>query len=142
MPVNIVVPELGESVVEATISQWRKKAGDAVAAGEAVVDLETEKVNLEVAAERAGVLARIDKQAGQDVRVGEVIGAIEAQPAEAAKPADGQQPAAAEAAKPADGQQPTTEAPKPAPVAAQKQPAASAPKPDAAPAPTATPRSP
>jgi 2-oxoglutarate dehydrogenase E2 component (dihydrolipoamide succinyltransferase) len=84
MAINIVVPELGESVVEATISQWRKKAGDPVAAGEAVVDLETEKVNLEVAAERAGVLARIDKQAGEDVRVGEVIGSIEPQAAEAA----------------------------------------------------------
>src|SRR5258706_2099111 len=101
MPVNIVVPELGESVVEATISQWRKKPGDAVAAGEAVVDLETEKVNLEGAAERAGVLARIDKEAGQDVRVGEVIGAIETQPAEAANQPAGQPPAAAEAPKPA-----------------------------------------
>ena len=53
MAVNIVVPELGESVVDATISASRKQPGEAVAAGEAVVDLETEKVNLEVAAERA-----------------------------------------------------------------------------------------
>src|SRR5688500_4642575 len=109
MPVNIVVPELGESVVEATISQWRKKPGDAVAAGEAVVDLETEKVNLEVAAERAGVLASIDKQAGEDVRVGEVIGSIEPQPAEAANQPAGKQAAASTGVD--------TQAPKPAPAA-------------------------
>ena len=103
MPVNIVVPELGESVVEATISRWRKQPGERVAAGEAVVELETEKVNLEVAAERAGVLASVAKQAGEDVRVGEVIGVIETGPAEAAglpTPAEGSN----EPAKAAAGQ--------------------------------------
>ena len=52
---NIVVPELGESVVEARIAKWLKKPGDSVAVGEAVVELETEKIDLEVSAERSGV---------------------------------------------------------------------------------------
>ena len=56
MAINIVVPELGESVVEARVAQWLKKQGDAVAAGEPLVELETEKIDLEVSAERAGVL--------------------------------------------------------------------------------------
>jgi 2-oxoglutarate dehydrogenase E2 component (dihydrolipoamide succinyltransferase) len=77
MAVNITVPELGESVIEATVSHWHKKPGDPVAAGEAVVELETEKVNLEVGAAKAGVLGRIDKPEGQDVRIGEVLGVIE-----------------------------------------------------------------
>ena len=63
MSTRIVVPELGESVVSAVVARWLKEDGEAVAAGEAVVELETEKVNLEVAAEAAGVLA-IAKPAG------------------------------------------------------------------------------
>ena len=59
MPVEIRVPQLGESVVEATITRWLKKEGDAVAAGEAVVELETDKVNVEVPAEQDGVLQQI-----------------------------------------------------------------------------------
>ena len=77
MAVNIIVPELGESVIEATVSHWHKKPGDPVAAGEAVVELETEKVNLEVGAAKAGVLGRIDKPEGQDVRIGDVLGVID-----------------------------------------------------------------
>ena len=77
MTVNIVVPELGESIVEATVSHWLKEPGERVAAGEAVVELETEKVNLEVGAERAGVLANIARQAGEDVKIGDVLGMIE-----------------------------------------------------------------
>jgi 2-oxoglutarate dehydrogenase E2 component (dihydrolipoamide succinyltransferase) len=49
MPVNIVVPEVGESIVDARVARWLKKAGDAVAAGEPVVELETDKVDVEVA---------------------------------------------------------------------------------------------
>jgi 2-oxoglutarate dehydrogenase E2 component (dihydrolipoamide succinyltransferase) len=112
MSVNITVPELGESVIEATVSHWRKQPGDPVAAGEAVVDLETEKVNLEVGAAKAGVLGRIDKAEGQDVRIGEVLGVIEdgvtasgpAQPAQPASPAQAPtnaEPAAAQPVSPA-----------------------------------------
>ena len=59
MPTNIVVPELGESVVEATVAKWLKKEGDRVSVGEPVVELETEKIDLEVGASQAGVLAKI-----------------------------------------------------------------------------------
>jgi 2-oxoglutarate dehydrogenase E2 component (dihydrolipoamide succinyltransferase) len=76
MSTNIVVPELGESVVEATVLRWLKREGDRVAVGESVVELETEKANFEVAAEQAGVLVRIDRKEGDDVKVGEALGVI------------------------------------------------------------------
>jgi len=77
MATNITVPTLGESVVEATIARWLKKEGDAVKAGEGVVELETDKVDLEVPAEKAGVLSKIARQAGEDVKIGDVLGIID-----------------------------------------------------------------
>src|SRR3954468_3225226 len=77
MPTNIVVPELGESVVEARVAKWLKKPGDEVSAGEPLVELETEKIDLEVSADRAGVLANIKHQEGADVKVGEVLATLE-----------------------------------------------------------------
>lgn len=77
MSFNIVVPELGESVVEATVGKWLKKEGERVRIGEPVVELETDKVNLEVSAEKEGVLARIQRQKGEDVKIGDVLGTIE-----------------------------------------------------------------
>jgi 2-oxoglutarate dehydrogenase E2 component (dihydrolipoamide succinyltransferase) len=77
MSTNIVVPELGESVVEARVAKWLKKAGDQVAAGDPLVELETEKIDLEVSADRAGVLADIKHQEGADVKVGEVLAVLE-----------------------------------------------------------------
>ncbi len=77
MSTNIIVPELGESVVEATVARWLKKEGDRVDVGEPVVELETEKVDLEVAASRAGVLASIAQPEGADVKIGELLGVIE-----------------------------------------------------------------
>ena len=77
MSTNIVVPELGESVVEARVAKWLKKPGDAVNAGDPLVELETEKIDLEVSADRAGVLANIKHQAGADVKVGEVLAVLE-----------------------------------------------------------------
>jgi 2-oxoglutarate dehydrogenase E2 component (dihydrolipoamide succinyltransferase) len=74
---EIRVPQLGESVVEATVARWVKQAGDLVEAGDAVVELETEKVNVEVAAEQSGVLTQILHQEGETVEVGEVLGLIE-----------------------------------------------------------------
>ena len=76
MPVEVRVPSLGESVIEATVGAWVKKPGDAVAAGEVLVQLETEKVNVEVSAERAGTLERIERQEGDTVRPGDVLGAL------------------------------------------------------------------
>ncbi len=77
MTTKITVPELGESVVEATVARWLKEEGDRVSAGEAVVEMETEKANFELAAEKSGVLLRIERKAGEDVRVGDVLGIIE-----------------------------------------------------------------
>ena len=77
MTTTIVVPQLGESVVEARVARWLKKAGDAVAVGEPIVELETEKIDLEVGAEHAGVLIEITRQEGEDVQVGERLGVID-----------------------------------------------------------------
>lgn len=81
METKIVVPALGESVVEATVSRWLRKPGDRVQPGEALVELETDKVNLEVGAERAGVLAKVERAEGEDVKVGETLGILEDLPA-------------------------------------------------------------
>ncbi len=85
---EIRVPELGESVLEATVIRWLKKEGDAVQAGEPLLELETDKVNLEVGSEWAGVLQEIRVEQGQDVQVGEVLALIdtEAEPAPKAGP--------------------------------------------------------
>jgi 2-oxoglutarate dehydrogenase E2 component (dihydrolipoamide succinyltransferase) len=77
MSIEIVVPELGESVLEATVMQWFKQEGEHVKVGEVLVELETDKVNLEVGAERGGILARIERSEGQDVAPGDVLGFIE-----------------------------------------------------------------
>lgn len=74
---EIVVPDLGESIVEATVADWLKQEGDTVKAGEAVVVLETDKVDLDVAATKDGVLARIERKAGEDVKIGDVLGLID-----------------------------------------------------------------
>ena len=73
---NIVVPELGESVVEARVAKWLKKEGDPVDIGEPLVELETEKIDLEVSADRAGVLTSIRHAEGDDVKVGEVLAVL------------------------------------------------------------------
>lgn len=95
MAVDIIVPDLGESVVEATIARWLKQVGDPVKVGEPVVVLETDKVDLEVGAGKDGVLARIARAEGEDVRVGDAIGVIEEAPAPAASapPAPVERPA-------------------------------------------------
>ena len=77
MATNIVVPELGESVVEARVAKWLKKQGDSVVAGDALVELETEKIDLEVSADRAGVMGAIKHQEGADVKVGEVLAVLD-----------------------------------------------------------------
>ena len=107
MAVEIKVPTLGESVTEATVAKWFKQAGEAVAADEPLVELETDKVTVEVPAPSAGTIAEIKAPAGTTVNVGALLGTIApgAAPAKAAaKPA-----AAVAAAKPA---------PTPAPAAA------------------------
>jgi 2-oxoglutarate dehydrogenase E2 component (dihydrolipoamide succinyltransferase) len=77
MSINIVVPEVGESIVDARVAKWLKHEGDAVQAGEALVELETDKVDVEVAAPKAGVLKSIAHQDGADVKIGDVLGTID-----------------------------------------------------------------
>ena len=108
MAIEIKVPELGESVVEATIIRWFKSEGDPVKIGEALVELETEKANFEVAAEKQGVLSKILKQDGEDVEVGDVLGSIEEGKAGEAAPAKEE----AKAPEPAPEPEPVKEAPK------------------------------
>ncbi|MFN8574984.1 MAG: 2-oxoglutarate dehydrogenase complex dihydrolipoyllysine-residue succinyltransferase [Gemmatimonadaceae bacterium] len=117
---SIKVPPLGESIVEATVSQWRKKEGDTVAAGETLVELETDKVTVEVPALKAGVVTRRLKHEGDVVKVDEELCVLD-DAATAGTPA----PAAA-AATPA----PATPAPAaqaPAAAASAAPPAAAAP---------------
>ena len=75
--ISIKVPPLGESIVEATVARWLKKEGDAVAAGDTLVELETDKVTVEVPALKAGVLARQVKHDGDVVAVDDVLGEID-----------------------------------------------------------------
>jgi 2-oxoglutarate dehydrogenase E2 component (dihydrolipoamide succinyltransferase) len=113
---DIRVPALGESVTEATIGKWFKKPGDAVAVDEPLVELETDKVTIEVPAPAAGVLGEISAKDGDTVAVGALLGEIKEGAAAAAKAAP-----ASSAAKP-------SAAAVPAPLAAQP----AAPKPAAA----------
>ncbi len=76
MAVEIHVPELGESVADATVGRWLKQEGEAVKSGDPLVELETDKINFEVEAEQDGVLESIAKGEGESVNVGEVIGTI------------------------------------------------------------------
>jgi 2-oxoglutarate dehydrogenase E2 component (dihydrolipoamide succinyltransferase) len=106
---EIRVPTLGESVTEATIGKWFKKPGDAVAVDEPLVELETDKVTIEVPAPAAGVLAEIAAKNGETVAVGALLGAINPGAGAAASPGAG---AAAPPAEPAKAPPPA------APVAA------------------------
>jgi len=120
---EIRVPTLGESVTEATIGRWFKKPGDAVAVDEPLVELETDKVTIEVPAPSAGTLGEISAKDGETVAVGALLGQINdgaagaaakpaAAPAKAAAPAAPPPPAAAAAAPAAAAQKaPPTDAP-------------------------------
>ncbi|MSO91896.1 MAG: 2-oxoglutarate dehydrogenase complex dihydrolipoyllysine-residue succinyltransferase [Rhodospirillales bacterium] len=128
MGVEIRVPTLGESVTEATVAKWFKRAGEAVARDEPIVELETDKVTVEVNSPVAGALANIAAGEGTDVQVGALLGVIEegaqgtvsATPkaAPAAKPAAA--PAAAKPAAPAKPAPAAAPAPAPQAPAAQK----------------------
>ena len=90
MATEIRVPTLGELITEATVGKWFKKAGDSVSADEPLVELETDKVTLEVNAPSAGVLSEIAAETGQTVAIGALLGQLSggaAPRAEAAAPA-------------------------------------------------------
>ena len=76
MSENILVPVLGESITEATVSKWLKNEGDAVEADEPIVELETDKVNLEVPSPVSGVLTKINSKDGTVVEVGSLLGSV------------------------------------------------------------------
>jgi 2-oxoglutarate dehydrogenase E2 component (dihydrolipoamide succinyltransferase) len=117
--VSIKVPPLGESITEATVSRWLKREGDPVAAGETLVELETDKITVEVPALKAGVLAKRLRAEGDVVGVGDALGDVD-------EAAAGAAPAPRPAAPPA-------------PVAVAPTPAAPAPPPPPAPAPAPAP---
>jgi 2-oxoglutarate dehydrogenase E2 component (dihydrolipoamide succinyltransferase) len=123
MPVEIRVPPLGESVVEATVGRWTKKEGDTVARDEILVELETDKITVEVAAPSAGTLGKVEKAEGDTVGVNELLATMEAgegAPAPDAEPADApaeekgapaaDADAATEPSQPADGDAQTSPA--------------------------------
>ncbi len=111
MATEIRVPTLGESVTEATIGRWFKKVGETIAADEPIVELETDKVTIEVPAPASGVLEALAAKDGDTVGVGALLGTIATDGAAAA-------PAKAEPAKPAKAEAPKAEAPKTAPAKA------------------------
>ncbi len=76
MSIEVHVPTLGESIVDAVIARWLKHEGDTVTQGEALVELETDKVNVEVTADQSGVLQKITRQESETVAVGDVLGVI------------------------------------------------------------------
>ncbi|MCA0375184.1 MAG: 2-oxoglutarate dehydrogenase complex dihydrolipoyllysine-residue succinyltransferase [Gemmatimonadetes bacterium] len=113
---SIKVPPLGESIVEATVSRWLKQVGDRVAVGDALVELETDKITVEVPALEGGVLTARARSEGDVVAVGDVLGEVSAEGAAAAP----SQPAAAVAAPAPAAPAPAAPAPAaPAPAAAE-----------------------
>jgi 2-oxoglutarate dehydrogenase E2 component (dihydrolipoamide succinyltransferase) len=131
--IPIKVPQLGESIVEATIARWLKKEGDAVAAGETLVELETDKITVEVPALKSGVLTKRLRNEGDVVKVDEVLAELDdqaagvvARPAQSAAGAGGQREGAA--------QQPSQPA---APAASARQAAPTTPGADAKASPAA-----
>src|SRR5205085_8636283 len=109
MAIEVKVPMLPESITDATVSTWHKKAGDRVSRDENIVDLETDKVMLEVPSPIDGVIKEITKQTGSTVQAQEVIAVIDAVAADQpAKPAANAEPAAKQAApaKTASAEQP------------------------------------
>lgn len=99
MTTEVVVPELGESVIEATVGTWMVAEGERVSVGDVLVSLETDKVDVEVGAETAGVITTIERQEGEDVAIGDVLARIDPD-AEADTPEPAPEPAETEEEEP------------------------------------------
>src|SRR5215207_5239972 len=121
----IKVPPLGESIVEATVSRWLKQEGDAVAAGDTLVELETDKITVEVPALAAGVLAKRARNEGDVVKVDELLGELtEGAAAPAAAPVAAAPAASPPSAPAASAPAPASAASAPAPAEVRASPAA------------------
>ena len=118
MPIEVKIPEVGESVQEAVLAEWFKQDGDRVAKDEALLVIETDKVTLEVTAEVGGVL-RIQVQAGETVAIGAVVAVIEPSDQAAAQETSGKKPAEAAVEKPS-AKKAASEEKKPAPEGPSK----------------------
>ena len=128
MSIEIRVPSLGESIVDATIATWLKHEGDPVQQGDALVELETDKINVEVNAEQSGVLQQVIKKEGDNVSVGDILGVIgeaaQTTPSEQRQPGqatDGRQPVQATASQPLPSQQKTASGPPPSQIITDEQ---------------------
>src|SRR5690606_18742126 len=124
--IDVIMPQMGESIAEGTLSRWLKKVGDTVKRDEPIFEISTDKVDAEIPAPSAGVLAEILVQEGETVAVQTVVARLETEAGAAAPAPEKAAPAAPEAPKPAGAAKPAPEATKPA---------APAPAPAAAPAP-------
>jgi 2-oxoglutarate dehydrogenase E2 component (dihydrolipoamide succinyltransferase) len=129
MTIQITVPTLGESVTEATVARWLKAVGDAVTVDEPLVELETDKVNVEVNAPASGTLSDIAAPEGSEIAVGGVLGSIAE--GEAAATPQPPKPEAQAEAKPEPKPEPKAAAPKPE-AKPEPKPEPAAPRPDAA----------
>ena len=115
---EIIVPAMGESITEGTIFKWHVKEGDAVGQGDVLLELETDKVNLEISAEQDGVVEKILRQEGDTVQIGEVIGRIQSGGAVTPAAAPEAAPAAKEESAPVQNNaSPGAGSPAPAPAA-------------------------
>ena len=118
--IEIKVPELAESITEGTLVEWLKGVGDYVEQGEYIAELETDKVNIEIIADHAGVITELKCEPGDTVEVGQVIAVIDetasAGSAQAEQQAQEQQPKAEKAPQ----ETPKTEAPAPAPATEER----------------------
>jgi len=142
MATNVVMPQMGESIAEGTITKWLKRPGEKVGKDEALLEISTDKVDTEIPSPAAGVLGKIVAEEGKTVEVGSVIAVIVAE-GEAAEVAPAPAAASPQAAAPAPAKAPAATAPpaKAAPAVAAKAPAApkAPPPPPPAPAPAQRP---
>src|ERR671925_747517 len=128
--VDVLMPQMGESIAEGTLSKWLKKVGDAVKRDEPLFEISTDKVDAEIPAPAAGVLAEIKVQEGQTVPVQTLVAVLETE-----KGATASQPAAAAAPAPAAAkpETPKSEPAKPAPAPRAQGPSPQPPRPAPAP---------
>jgi pyruvate dehydrogenase E2 component (dihydrolipoamide acetyltransferase) len=134
MATDVIMPQMGESIAEGTITKWMKKVGDAVQRDEPIFEISTDKVDAEIPSPVAGTLIEIRIQEGQTVAINTVVARI-GEAAEAGAPA----PAPAPASAPPKAEAPKPAAPAPAARPAAPAPVPAAPKPAAAPAPAPAP---